>query len=134
VRLVIFPSAIKVTAEYFPKKDRAFATAIFNSGASIGALAAPITIPVLAEHLGWEMAFIIIGGLGFIWMALWVFVYDRPKKSKHVNEAELTYINQDQENAGQVTADNGVKKRKRRFLSSNVSAIVRPGLSLPVNS
>ncbi|MCH4212876.1 MAG: MFS transporter [Prevotella sp.] len=108
-----FPSAIKVTAEYFPKKDRAFATAIFNSGASIGALAAPITIPVLAEHLGWEMAFIIIGGLGFIWMALWVFVYDRPKKSKHVNEAELTYINQDQENAGQVTADNGVKKEEK---------------------
>jgi ACS family hexuronate transporter-like MFS transporter len=95
-----FPSAIKVTAEYFPKKDRAFATAIFNSGASIGALAAPVTIPVLAEHLGWEMAFIIIGGLGFIWMALWVFVYDRPKESKHVNEAELTYINQDQENDG----------------------------------
>lgn len=95
-----FPSAIKVTAEYFPKKDRAFATAIFNSGASIGALAAPVTIPSLAEHFGWEMAFIIIGGLGFIWMAFWVFVYDRPKESKHVNEAELTYINLDAETEG----------------------------------
>ena len=92
-----FPAAIKVTAEYFPKKDRAFATSIFNAGASVGALAAPISIPPLAEVFGWEMAFIIIGGLGFIWMALWVFVYDKPNKSKHVNAAELTYINQDAE-------------------------------------
>ncbi|MCX4292491.1 MULTISPECIES: MFS transporter [unclassified Prevotella] len=90
-----FPAAIKVTAEYFPKKDRAFATSIFNAGASVGALAAPITIPTLAEHLGWEMAFIIIGALGFIWMAGWVFLYDKPSKSAYVNDAELTYINQD---------------------------------------
>ncbi len=89
------PDAIKVTAEYFPKKDRAFATSIFNAGASVGALAAPITIPTLAEHLGWEMAFIIIGALGFIWMAGWVFLYDKPGKSAYVNDAELTYINQD---------------------------------------
>ena len=94
-----FPAAIKVTAEYFPKKDRAFATSIFNAGASVGALAAPISIPPLAEAFGWEMAFIIIGGLGFIWMALWVFIYDKPNKSKHVNAAELTYINQDAEDA-----------------------------------
>ena len=91
-----FPAAIKVTAEYFPKKDRAFATSIFNAGASVGALVAPLSIPPLAEAFGWEMAFIIIGGLGFIWMALWVFVYDKPNKSKHVNAAELTYINQDE--------------------------------------
>ncbi|MBR4238447.1 MAG: MFS transporter [Prevotella sp.] len=92
-----FPAAIKVTAEYFPKKDRAFATSIFNAGASVGALAAPISIPPLAEAFGWEMAFIIIGALGFIWMGLWAFVYDKPNKSKHVNAAELTYINQDAE-------------------------------------
>ena len=92
-----FPAAINVTAEYFPKKDRAFATSIFNAGASVGALAAPISIPPLAEKFGWEMAFIIIGALGFLWMALWVFVYDKPNKSKHVNAAELTYINQDSE-------------------------------------
>ena len=61
-----FPAAIKVTAEYFPKKDRAFATSIFNSGASVGALAAPLTIPPLAKLCGWEMAFIIIGGAGFV--------------------------------------------------------------------
>ena len=90
-----FPAAIKVTAEYFPKKDRAYATSIFNAGASIGALIAPLSIPFLAKAWGWEMAFIVIGALGFIWMGLWVFMYSAPAKSKHVNEAELEYIEQD---------------------------------------
>lgn len=90
-----FPAAIKTTAEYFPKKDRAFATSIFNAGASIGALIAPLTISLLAKAYGWEMAFIIIGVLGFIWMGVWVFVYDKPEKSKYVNAAELEYIRQD---------------------------------------
>ncbi len=90
-----FPAAIKVTAEYFPKKDRALATSIFNSGASVGALVAPVSIPFLASAYGWEWAFIIIGGLGFLWMGFWYFMYDKPEKSKHVNEGELAYINQD---------------------------------------
>ena len=90
-----FPAAIKTTAEYFPKKDRAFATSIFNAGASVGALAAPLLIPPLAKHYGWEMAFIIIGALGYLWMFFWQFMYDKPEKSKHVNEAELAYIHQD---------------------------------------
>lgn len=97
-----FPAAIKVTAEYFPKKDRAFATSIFNSGASIGALVAPATIPLLAQFFkdrgiggGWEMAFVIIGALGFIWMDFWIFMYDKPERSRHVNSAELDYIHQD---------------------------------------
>ena len=90
-----FPAAIKVTAEYFPKKDRAFATSLFNAGASVGALAAPLCIPPLAKHFGWEMAFIIIGGLGFIWMFFWQAMYEKPEKSKYVNEAELEYIHQD---------------------------------------
>ena len=92
-----FPAAIKVTAEYFPKKDRAFATSIFNAGASIGALVAPLSIPLLAKAWGWEMAFIVIGALGFIWMGFWVFMYDAPSKSKHVNAAELAYIEQDKD-------------------------------------
>ena len=90
-----FPAAIKVTAEYFPKKDRAFATSIFNAGASVGALAAPATIPLLARAWGWEMAFIIIGALGFVWMGLWIWLYDKPARNKRVNEAELAYIEQD---------------------------------------
>ena len=91
------PAAIKVTAEYFPKKDRAFSTSIFNAGASVGALVAPLSIPPLAEWFGWEMAFIIIGVLGFVWMGFWVVFYEKPNKSNHVNVAELTYINQDAE-------------------------------------
>jgi len=90
-----FPAAIKVTAEYFPKKDRAFATSIFNSGASVGALAAPATIPLLARAWGWEMAFIVIGALGFVWMGLWIWLYDKPNKNSRVNQAELNYIEQD---------------------------------------
>ena len=90
-----FPSAIKATAEYFPKKDRAFSTSIFNSGASVGALAAPATIPLLARAWGWEMAFIVIGALGFLWMGLWMWLYEKPHKSSHVNQAELNYIEQD---------------------------------------
>ena len=92
-----FPAAIKVTAEYFPKKDRAFSTAIFNSGASVGALAAPATIPLLARSMGWEWAFIIIGVLGYVWMGLWLWLYEKPSKSKHVNKAELAYIEQDED-------------------------------------
>ena len=90
-----FPAAIKVTAEFFPKKDRAFATSIFNSGASVGALAAPATIPLLARAWGWEMAFVIIGVLGFVWMGLWIWLYDKPNVYKHVNQAEINYIDQD---------------------------------------
>ena len=90
-----FPAAIKTTAEYFPKKDRAFATSIFNAGASVGALVAPATVPVLAAKFGWEMSFVIIGALGFVWMGFWVFMYDKPEKSKYVNKAELEYILQD---------------------------------------
>ena len=97
-----FPASIKTTAEYFPKKDRALATSFFNAGSSVGALAAPLTIPVLADAFGWEMAFIIIGTLGFIWMFFWVYMYDKPQVSKHVNEAELAYIQQD-DTANQVT-------------------------------
>ncbi len=92
-----FPAAIKVTAEYNPKKDRAFSTSLFNAGASVGALAAPLCIPPLAKSLGWDWAFIIIGGLGFLWMFFWHFMYDKPENSKHVNQAELDYIHQDDE-------------------------------------
>jgi ACS family hexuronate transporter-like MFS transporter len=112
-----FPAAIKATAEYFPKKDRAFATSIFNAGASIGALFAPLSIPPLAKHFGWEMAFIIIGVFGFIWMAFWVFVYDKPAKSRRVNALELEYIEQDKhELAAQTKEKKKEKEEKMPFL------------------
>ncbi|MFD2742767.1 MULTISPECIES: MFS transporter [Sphingobacterium] len=91
-----FPAAIKTVAEYFPKKDRALSTSIFNAGTTIGALAAPLTIPYIAKILGWEMAFIIIGALGFIWMGFWIFMYDKPENNIHVSAEELAYIQQDE--------------------------------------
>ncbi|MBP7506813.1 MAG: MFS transporter [Prolixibacteraceae bacterium] len=108
-----FPASIKATAEYFPKKDRAFSTSIFNSGATIGALIAPLTIPVIAHYYGWEMSFIIIGALGFIWMGFWVFVYKKPYANPKVNKAELDYIHQD--NDHHTVDENGTVKRKLTF-------------------
>ncbi len=100
-----FPAAIKVTAEYFPKRDRAYATSIFNAGSAVGALIAPFSIGPLAKFFqnigwgnGWEMAFIVIGALGFIWMGFWVFFYKEPAQNPRVNEAELAYIEQDNTN------------------------------------
>jgi ACS family hexuronate transporter-like MFS transporter len=90
-----FPAAIKATAEYFPKKARGFATSIFNAGATVGALAAPVTIPFIAKAYGWEMSFLIIGALGFVWMGFWVFMYKKPAVHPKVNEHELAYIHQD---------------------------------------
>jgi len=104
-----FPAAIKTTAEYFPKKARGFATSIFNAGATVGALAAPLTIPVLAKNYGWEMAFLIIGAFGFIWMGFWAFMYNKPHIHPKVNEHELTYIQQD-DHAEQIKEDAHTKK------------------------
>ena len=90
-----FPAAIKATGEYFPKKDRAFATGIFNSGANVGAIVAPLTVPLMAELWGWEMAFIIVGLIGFIWMGIWLFIYKPIADNPKVNDAERAYIQQD---------------------------------------
>lgn len=107
-----FPAAIKVTAEYFPKKDRAYATSLFNAGSSVGALAAPLSIPILADAFGWEMAFIIIGVLGFAWMFFWIYMYEKPQQSKHVSAAELEYILQDEKNSAAEEKKDVEKKEK----------------------
>ena len=111
-----FPAAIKATVEYFPKKDRGFSTSIFNSGAQIGALLAPISIPVIAEYYGWEMAFLIIGALGFVWMGFWVFIYKKPEANPKVNAAELAYINQDEESNKAEKKGEEAPQRKLSFL------------------
>ena len=108
-----FPAAIKTTAEYFPKKDRAYATSIWNAGASVGALASPLAIPPIAKAFGWEMAFIIIGAVGFVWMGFWIYYYDQPAKNKRVNAAELEYIEQDKYEQDAVNTD---EKKKISFL------------------
>jgi MFS transporter, ACS family, hexuronate transporter len=90
-----FPAAIKATAEYFPKRERSFATGIFNSGANVGAILAPLSVPLIAEAYGWQMAFIVIGAIGFIWMGAWTLLYDTPSEQKRLSKEELAYINSD---------------------------------------
>ena len=103
-----FPAAIKATAEYFPKKERSFATGIFNSGTTVGAILAPLTVPWIAKHWGWEAAFLVIGTIGFLWLFFWLVYYEKPEKQKRLSAAELAYINSDGDNTA--TADS--KKEK----------------------
>ena len=77
-----FPAAIKTTAEWFPQKERALATGIFNSGSNVGAIIAPLTVPLIAETIGWKWAFIITGAIGFVWLILWFIYYEVP--ARHV--------------------------------------------------
>ncbi len=90
-----FPAAIKTTAEWFPKKERALATGVFNSGTNIGAVVAPLTVPALAAAMGWEWAFIITGAIGFFWLIFWFLYYDIPTRQKRLAQPELEYITRD---------------------------------------
>lgn len=94
-----FPAAIKATAEYFPKKERSLSTGIFNSGANVGAILAPLTVPWMGENWGWESAFIVVGVIGFVWLIFWWIYYDKPEKQKRLSAAELAYINSDKDEA-----------------------------------
>ena len=87
-----FPSAIKATAEWFPKKERALATGIFNSGANIGAVVAPAVVPWLTVTFGWQAAFVATGATGFVWLIFWIAFYERPETAKKVSKEEMAYI------------------------------------------
>lgn len=90
-----FPSAVKTIAEWFPKKERALATGIFNSGANVGAITAPLTVPFIADKFGWQWAFIITGAIGFIWLFCWWVLYEIPSKSTSLSKNEYDYIHSD---------------------------------------
>ncbi|HMK27671.1 MAG TPA: MFS transporter [Chitinophagaceae bacterium] len=92
-----FPAAIKTVAEWFPKKERAFATGIFNSGSNIGAIVAPLSVPFIAKEWGWQWAFILTGLLGFVWLILWFILCEVPGKHKKLSKAELEYIRSDKD-------------------------------------
>lgn len=87
-----FPAALKTVANWFPIRERALATGIFNSGANIGATVAPLAVPWLAIHYGWRSAFVITGGAGFVWMLLWWILYREPRDHPWISEAELALI------------------------------------------
>jgi ACS family hexuronate transporter-like MFS transporter len=95
-----FPAAIKTVAEWFPKKERAFATGIFNSGANVGAIVAPLTVPFIATAWGWQWAFVLTGIFGFIWLILWFIYYDVPQKQKRLSKSEYDYIHSDPDEKG----------------------------------
>jgi MFS transporter, ACS family, hexuronate transporter len=90
-----FPAAIKTVAEWFPKKERALATGIFNSGTNIGALVTPLVVPVITIWWGWRAAFIITGAIGFIWLVAWLALYRRPEEHPRLSKSELEYIQSD---------------------------------------
>jgi MFS transporter, ACS family, hexuronate transporter len=92
-----FPAAIKTVAEWFPKKERALATGIFNSGSNVGAILAPLSVPFIAVNYGWQWAFIITGAIGFIWLIFWISIYRKPEEHPKVSAAELSYIRSDNE-------------------------------------
>ena len=90
-----FPGAVKTVAEWFPKKERSFATGLFNSGANIGAIIAPLTVPFIAINYGWRWAFILTGAVGFLWLIFWLRTYRRPEEHPQLSKAELDYIQSD---------------------------------------
>ncbi|WP_114778832.1 MFS transporter [Botryobacter ruber] len=90
-----FPAAIKATAEWFPKKERALATGIFNSGSNVGAIIAPLSVPFIAETMGWQWAFIITGAVGFVWLIFWFILYEVPERHARLTKAEFEYIHSD---------------------------------------
>ena len=96
-----FPSAIKATAQWFPKSERAYATSIFNAGTNVGAIVAPALVPWIAYTYGWQMAFVLAGVAGLLWLFLWIPFYDRPEKSKRLKKKEKEYIESDREEAGE---------------------------------
>lgn len=90
-----FPAAIKTVSEWFPKKERSLAIGIFNSGANIGAILAPLAVPFIALQFGWEWAFILTGALGFIWLVFWLKTYKKPEEHPDLSREELAYIQSD---------------------------------------
>jgi len=90
-----FPAANKTVAEWFPKEERALATGIFNSGSNVGAIVAPLTVPLIALYWGWQWAFILTGAAGLIWLVFWFIMYEIPTKHSKLRSEELTYINSD---------------------------------------
>jgi ACS family hexuronate transporter-like MFS transporter len=100
-----FPSSIKAVALWFPKKERALATAMFNSGSNVGAIIAPAVVPVLAFAFGWQMPFVVMGVAGLAWLFLWLPLYNDPQKIARVSSAELAYIAADAADDGEARGE-----------------------------
>jgi ACS family hexuronate transporter-like MFS transporter len=123
-----FPAANKCVAEWFPKKERAFATGLYNSGANVGAIVAPLTVPYIAEAWGWEWAFVLTGIVGFTWLAFWYPLYASPAaklQSGKLSKEEYDYIHSDVDEQEAEKAEES--KEKVSWFGCSPSG--RPGLS-----
>ena len=90
-----FPASLKTVAEWFPKKERALATGIFNAGTNFGAIITPLTVPWITLHWGWRAAFLITGGIGLVWLLFWLLLYRQPEEHPRLSKSELDYIRSD---------------------------------------
>lgn len=114
-----FPAAVKTVGEWFPRKERSLATGIFNSGANIGAILAPLTVPWIAGHLGWQAAFLIVGCIGFVWLIFWFIYYDSPEKmlaKGKISQTEYDYIHDEEEIKERVDNTSSTKKESVSLL------------------
>lgn len=127
-----FPASIKTVAEWFPKKDRALATGIFNAGTNIGAVVAPLCVPWILGVYGWEMAFILTGAVGFVWLIFWWIMYERPERKKGISQEELAYINSDVESDDTGESDEGVSWPKLFSLRQTWAYVLGKFFSDPI--
>lgn len=124
-----FPAAIKAVTEWFPKKERALATGIFNSGANIGAVTAPVLVPWILGAYGWQEAFIITGAIGFVWLVFWILFYEIPSRHKRLTPGEFQYIHADNDAA---TIEKPVKWSKLFAIRQTWAFVIGKFLTDPV--
>jgi ACS family hexuronate transporter-like MFS transporter len=119
-----YPAAMKTVSEWFPKKERALATGIFNAGTSVGVVAALLIVPTILSHYGWQEVFWITGALGFVWLIFWLIFYDIPSRQQRLTEAEHSYIVSGQEPEKKTSADQYSVKWKKLFLFPQTWAFI----------
>jgi ACS family hexuronate transporter-like MFS transporter len=119
-----FPAAMKTVAEWFPKKERALATGLFNSGTSIGVVVALLIVPLILNYYGWQEVFWITGALGFVWLIFWLIFYDLPGKQKRLSPEEYTYITSGQDAEIDKKGATGTVKWQRLFMFPQTWAMI----------
>lgn len=127
-----FPAAVKAVAEWFPKKERALATGIFNAGTSVGVVSALLIVPWILSHYGWQEVFWITGALGFIWLVFWIILYDIPARSKRIRESEKDYIINGQDAEDNNAVKPSLKWRKLFILPQTWAFIMGKGFIDPI--
>jgi len=127
-----FPAAMKTVAEWFPKKERALATGIFNAGTSIGVVMALLIVPWILSSYGWQEVFWITGSLGFVWLVFWLIFYEIPSKQKRLSAEEYAYIKAGQETETDDETNNSIKWHKLFTLPQTWALIAGKGLIDPI--